>query len=98
MDFLRAKSLPGPNSLTLCVLQKLGMYGNTEVCSYEKSTNLSQVPGFTYQIEPLLDLPRPIEWTPQVICKHVLQSIHIERSSRFKIIYGSDDLLIKAAN
>ena len=74
------------------------MYGNTEVCSYDKLTNLSQVPGFTYQMEPLLDLPRPIEWTPQAICKTVLQSIKIGRSSRFKIIYGSDDLLIQAAN
>jgi hypothetical protein len=39
--FLAANMLPGPNSHVRCILQRDGMFGATELCSYEKQTNQS---------------------------------------------------------
>lgn len=63
VDFIAANALPGPDSLIHCTLQKQGKYGNTEYCSYLKTTRLAQLPGLAYGCEDLLNLKRPVQWT-----------------------------------
>ena len=48
-DFIAARALPGPKSVTTCILQLQGSAGETQYLVLEKWTALSEIPGLRYQ-------------------------------------------------
>jgi len=62
-SFIKAHSLAGPDSVTLCHLQKDGPFGYTELLRYKKSLPICQIPGFQYGKHYANSLKRPPQWS-----------------------------------
>ena len=72
LNFLAAQALPGPRSVTTCILQPQGPLGETRYLVLEKQTALSQVPGLRYGLDEMANLPRPASWDSHRLSEAVL--------------------------
>ena len=77
--FLAAHALPGPNSKIACEIVPRGSQAQRQVFIYKKDAHFSQIPGFCYWDTPLDIVPRPAEWTAEVIEPAILATVKLNK-------------------
>ena len=78
LDFLSRQQLPGPGSVTTCIIQPRGPKGATHFLTIHKKTSLSEVPGLQFKHDALGTLQRPSSWEDHALSNSVKQSIVME--------------------
>ena len=89
-QFLAANALPGPDSLTRCLLYPSGLEGGSAPFTLQKDSEVSQIPGLAYGMETVATLPRPKQWHDRVMGGAVLQAVKLRRVGEVEVNEAGD--------
>ena len=67
------------------------------MCTYEKETDLAQIPGLQYQMDPVFIEQKPITWSDENLNDKVLGIVKIRKLSETIITEANDEELKYAA-
>ena len=89
-SFIKKHSLAGPDSITLCHIQKDGPFAHTELVKYRKSQPICQIPGFKYGFHCANSLKRPEQWSDELLEPETLQLITLGLSGSIRYLDAAD--------